>query len=1344
MDIKSLIIQFAKNLIPIFSIIYYIVGTQLLKHKKKRKVNYFSLLMFSCSFYSFGYFLEMSAMNPTALFWVRNFEVLGIVSIPTVGILFIMQMTGICEIRKNFKIFLYAISFTLWLLHLTDFYHHLFYIKIDAYLGEYGVTLLTQKGPIYYCMLLYYIAFIIISSFALTKAYKAATLERYKRTYLFLLVTFQVPWLSVIYILAGLDKYVDAVPATIMIVASMFAINGIRNDMFDLQIDHWENVYAKKSDPAFLLDAKKRLIAKNAAMQQFLGAQQKEFEDFFADLHAFEESKEPMFIAQGQNSKWFDILKIDFDAKREYMSYTLLDITTEKTAAHLMETFFNSIDDCVFIASQSGEVIFVNSAVKKHLLYTEEELAGMHILDFHPKQVHQEAQEVFSKIVREEETSCNFPLQKKTGAQIPVETRVWLGYWNDQTVVFGISRDVTLLQETEDKFKKSFFRNPAVMAISDIHTGKYLDVNEAFLAKFEYAREEIIGRSPSEIGIFANDSKKTPALQVLEKDGRFSDFEIEAVTKSGKTIKGVFSGELLSAENHSKLLTVMLDVTENAKKDKLLMLINTIAQNFIKTQDYMEVAKNAFSQLGEALDVCRVYLIEMSITADASGGTMSQSMQWCQGIFKSQTEVYDMEEIPSDQLLLFWSTLSRKEPVMIHVSALPEGPPKALLTSRRVKSMLALPFFANGSFKGFIGFDECRIEREWTRTEKSILQLFVDSFSMAMERYTIHQLIKSSEEQYRLLVTQMQLGLAVHEIICDQNGVPIDYRFIDINKSFEDMTGLKKEEVLGKTVLEVLPNTEKYWIDTYGKVALTGQPCEMENYSAQIGKYFSTSIFSPKKNQFAVVVEDVTLRKVLENDLSQERNLLETTLLSVGDAVICTDCMGKITLINKVAETLTGWTFAQAKERPIEEVFYVIGENTRERCESIVQKVLFTGEVLEIPSRTLLISKDKREIPIEDSAAPIRQDNGEIAGVVLVFRDYSEKKKRLDEIEHLSYHDQLTGLFNRRYYEAVIERLDREQFLPLALVMVDVNGLKLTNDAFGHKVGDNLLVTVANILRSACRLEDIVARIGGDEFVILLPSTTDEYVKQFIQKIASLAADEKVNNVIVSVSIGHAIKYSMQEDMDDIFIMAEDTMYRHKLFESSSMRSRTIDLILNTLFEKNHREMEHTKRVSEMCETFAKKMDFTIDEINEIKMAGLMHDIGKIGIEDSILDKDFSLDSNEWNEIQRHAEIGYRILSSVNEFSKIAEYVLEHHEKVDGKGYPKGLKGEEISLQARMITIVDAYDAMTSDRPYRSAVPEQDAVDELLRCSGSHFDPKLVKIFVETVLGKTFSGKPDR
>ncbi|MEI7616749.1 MAG: HD domain-containing phosphohydrolase, partial [Actinomycetota bacterium] len=339
------------------------------------------------------------------------------------------------------------------------------------------------------------------------------------------------------------------------------------------------------------------------------------------------------------------------------------------------------------------------------------------------------------------------------------------------------------------------------------------------------------------------------------------------------------------------------------------------------------------------------------------------------------------------------------------------------------------------------------------------------------------------------------------------------------------------------------------------------------------------------------------------------------------------------------------------------------------------------------------------------------------------------------------YHDPLTGLYNRRFYDEELRRLDTERNLPIALIMLDVNGLKLINDAFGHKAGDQLLKKISSIMKMVCRNDEIITKIGGDEFIILLPKTDLIAANKLIARINDVIKKEKIDNIILSASMGCAVKQNKSQSMDEVFKEAEDDMYRRKLSESASMRSKNIDLIINSLFEKNSTEMTHSKRVGELCESIAKNMDFQEDKLIQMRTAGLMHDIGKINVEDNVLNKKGKLQDNDWGEIKRHPEIGYRILSSANEFSEIANFVLAHHERWDGQGYPKGIKGEAIPVESRIIAIADAYEAMTTGREYQNILSEDEAASEIIKYSGFQFDPAIARVLVEKVMGKEWKEK---
>jgi putative nucleotidyltransferase with HDIG domain len=193
-------------------------------------------------------------------------------------------------------------------------------------------------------------------------------------------------------------------------------------------------------------------------------------------------------------------------------------------------------------------------------------------------------------------------------------------------------------------------------------------------------------------------------------------------------------------------------------------------------------------------------------------------------------------------------------------------------------------------------------------------------------------------------------------------------------------------------------------------------------------------------------------------------------------------------------------------------------------------------------------------------------------------------------------------------------------------------------------------------------------------------------------------------------------------------------MYKNKMHESASSRNKTINIILKTLYDKCIGELEHSNRVSRNAAAIASAMGLSPDMINQIGVAGLLHDIGKIGVDESVLQKQGIFTKSDRDEIEKHPESGWRILSNSDEYSSLADYILYHHESLDGKGYPRGIKGDSIPLVSKIITVSDAYDAMTSMRPYRRAKTREEAIEELSRFSGTQFDPEIVSVFIEKVL----------
>lgn len=279
------------------------------------------------------------------------------------------------------------------------------------------------------------------------------------------------------------------------------------------------------------------------------------------------------------------------------------------------------------------------------------------------------------------------------------------------------------------------------------------------------------------------------------------------------------------------------------------------------------------------------------------------------------------------------------------------------------------------------------------------------SITMALRLYSAHILLKESHdeiaregERYHLLFTNLTAGFALHEMIYDEHGVGVDFRFLDVNPAYEAVTGLRVGELIGKTAREVLPGIEQYWIDACAGVVETGEAVEFENYSSDLQRYFDLRVFRHDRGKFAMVISDVTPRRQAEDRLRQQQEYLSTMLNSIGDGVISTDREGRVLMMNPIAEELTGWTMDSAKERRFAEVFVIEDSRTGETSPDPVAGVLETNEALRLSNHTTLSSRDGRQYQIADSAAPIRKEDHTVDGVVLVFRDVSEQYKQNREI----------------------------------------------------------------------------------------------------------------------------------------------------------------------------------------------------------------------------------------------------------------------------------------------------------------------------------------------------------
>lgn len=389
-----------------------------------------------------------------------------------------------------------------------------------------------------------------------------------------------------------------------------------------------------------------------------------------------------------------------------------------------------------------------------------------------------------------------------------------------------------------------------------------------------------------------------------------------------------------------------------------------------------------------------------------------------------------------------------------------------------------------------------------------------------------------------------------------------------------------------------------------------------------------------------------------------------------------------------------------------------------------------------------IIKRDEHYLSIELKPIPPNYEDDNLL-CMLILTDVTEKHKAQEQVAFLSFHDKLTSLYNRAYIDNWLEEFQPGENFPLSVIMADLNGLKLANDVFGHIQGDLLLKRLAKVLLHSTRRTDIVARWGGDEFLILLPGTDSIDCNKIAERIKESCKEQEGVPTELSVSLGMATQKVFTKNISDLFGIAENRMYSDKLQKSKEVRSKLILSVEKELHKRFFEEPGHVERVGRLAFSLAQAAELSAGsiELDNLSLMTRLHDIGKVGIPKEILGKDSKLTSQEWEIMQRHSEIGFRMAQSIDELV-VAQAILGLREHWDGSGYPRGLKGTEIPLLSRIVAIVDAFDVMTHDRPYRLAMHWEEAVEELKKASGKQFDPQLTDLFITKLYVNTESARP--
>ncbi len=827
-------------------------------------------------------------------------------------------------------------------------------------------------------------------------------------------------------------------------------------------------------------------------------------------------------------------------------------------------------------------------------------------------------------------------------------------------------------------FFQSVFQNcPDAIAVTRLSDGIIFHVNDGFFRVTGYLPTESIGKTTLGLNLYRNPKDREHILMKIRRDRLLNEESVQIVRKDGSDFTGYLSARIFTynkvdyvnihLRDHSEQSRLEYKVQESEEKYRLLF--ETMDQGIV----YQDAAGKIISANPAAERMLGLSIEEMKLRT-------SLSPEW-------RTMHEDGSPLSGDE-----------HPSMValktgnHIGPQIVGVYNSLLDDHVWLSVTATPLFHKGEDRPY--------------------QVYVVLKDISQERH--------AQKNYQQLFHEMIDAFALHEMIFDSDGSPVDYRFIAVNPAFEQMTGLKKEDLIGRTVLEVIPNTEHYWIETYGHVASTGEPITFQNYSAPLQKHFNVTAYRPAPGQFACTFSNITERILMQEEAQKAEEqigrLAHICNIAPG-AIIVHDYNGKILYANEIACALHQYSLSEMLTMNLRDLSTSTAEEISERFRLI-------GTYGEATFESIHLAQTGSSVPFFIYAKQFEWDG--TPAVLSTGTNLSERLKAEQQIkEMLEQNERILNNLQDAYFQADLDGSFR-MLNPRAIEMYGYS-----QDAEMKRVSMHQLY--ADPEGHAALLEKLKSngRVTNYECLALKKSGLKFWISMHVQY-------QKDDAGIVTGIEG------LIRDISKRKALEEEVEKQHQsLIETNEVLENRLKQSINALSKMGElRDVYtagHQKRVQQLACEIGRYCGMSQEAITNLSYGALIHDIGKIYIASDILNKPGKITNLEYQILQTHAEHGYHIVREIDLPQEILTMILQHHERLDGSGYPGGLQGDQIILESKILAVADVVEAMTSHRPYRPALGIDAALNEIEVNKGTKFDPAIVDICVSLFRKHNFS-----